>query len=203
MVNPDTSFKCGWLQAFFDGEGSVVWRRHNNKTRSPQYGISVSNTDPKLIATCRKYLEDLGIEYKVHPRSISKLGRKQGTDIFIYRARSILVFGQHVGFAGEKAIKLRLILGWVGRPKIPKYDPHEVTRLYLSGMSRRNLAAHYNMSQFSGRVLMRALSATGTPVRSQLEGIRLARDKRRAATLRHKPQHQLASGCNANTQPNP
>jgi len=130
-------FMAGWLRGFFDGEGSVSFRKESSGRKHTAYYLTVTNTDALLMDTCQEYLAMLGIEFSEW--SIRRRrNRKPCRTLHICRADSIRIYAEKVGFmAPEKAARLKQIMEWINRPTVGEKLLPRIQELYRAGHSLR------------------------------------------------------------------
>jgi hypothetical protein len=136
-MTESTSFMAGWLRGFFDGEGSISYRKTSNGTKHTTYCLSVTNTDFALMDICQLYLETLGIEFGEWKIRV-KPNRKPIRTLHVARAADVLRFAQLVGFgAPAKAARLAEAVAWINREPVDEQRAPEVIRLWKEGHSLR------------------------------------------------------------------
>jgi len=145
MVSDD--FAAGWLQGFFDGEGSASFKTHSKsgKRHTNRY-LSVGNTDIVLLTKCSDYLTQLGISHTKF-KNKERPQRKPFYTLYITKAADILTFSDKVGFVSpHKVATLACIVGWINRDKT-HYRSAEVYELRQQGLSFRDIANKLGYSE--------------------------------------------------------
>lgn len=86
----DIEFKPIWLRAFFDCDGWVFCKSHQNRH------VGVCSVNEKGIDQIKESLEDFGI------KSIKKVSKRNLFSLFIYGKDNILTFRDKIGFLHPK-----------------------------------------------------------------------------------------------------
>jgi len=164
MKNESILFMAGWLRGFFDGEGSVAFRKQCAGRKHTSYYLTVTNTDFELIETCGLYLRSLGIYYTEW--AVRRLkNRKPCRTLHIGRAESILRFHVAVNFASPaKRKKLGEIIKWISRPTIDETRLPEISALWQEGHSLRCIGNKLGMKPGHHNKLKQALAGTGIAI---------------------------------------
>lgn len=138
-------FMKGWLSAFWDGEGSVRFRKTTAGKNHTSYYLTVSNTDDELLKTCQAFLTALGIEWTMW-KYRTRPGCKQIGTLNIAKASSILKFAKDIKlYSPTKAGTLLAIINWIKRRRT-KYNPNELRYLYWNKqMSLRQIVKYYGL----------------------------------------------------------
>lgn len=145
----DKSFKQGWLQAFFDGEGCIHVRHQAKGNHRLIFVITVSNCDKELIDRCSEFLAFFNIEFKRYYKtnfSVAQKSRKPQHFINISKQVALIRFFLHIGFhTNRKQQKLKEASSYIllGKSEREKTHPSklELKTLYLTkGMSMLEIA---------------------------------------------------------------
>jgi len=155
------SYMAGWLRGFFDGEGSVSFRKQSAGRKHTSYYVTVTNTDPILMNLCGTFLTALGIAWTEWPVRRMQ-NRKPCRVLHITRAASIKVFQSRVGFyAKDKQAKLDQIVDWINRPTIDEIRAQQVKKLWDAGHSLRCITKQLGLKPGNHNRLKRSLELTG------------------------------------------
>lgn len=165
------SFMCGWLRGFFDGEGSVFFKRHvAGKSHTYAY-LTVSNTDHELMVICQTYLTELGIKWTMW-KIKQRPNRKPCETLHVCRQESILKFHRFVGFgAPVKSQKLEDAVEWICRRRLGANLDLDQIKIWHheDHLSIRQIVSKLGLRPGSHTGLSRAMQAAGIEVFSKSE----------------------------------
>lgn len=172
---------CAWLRGFFDGEGCVSFIPKGGKHRQTYCRLYVGNTDPSLIATCRRYFEAIGIEYSFRVRKCEP-PRKPLALIYVSKHASLLRFAKTVGFASDaKRSTMEALVAYI-ESRGPMYSKQLMRDLYVrQKMSLPEICRHFGKHSRQQWYFSKLLRDYGIPLRSKSDAVKIALKKRAKA----------------------
>lgn len=188
LATCSTEFARGWLQGFFDGEGSATFRAttfrvtDSKSKKQDVFGmrcqVDVCNTDYNLILICMSYLNLLGIGFRWEVAGPREYRKKTLYRIAVGRKTELLKFRDLIGFAShDKQERLERAIQWLTRER-SQYGSVMLRGMYIDQkMSMKDMALSLGRKPGYEHQIRDLLIRYDIPVRPRDVAIRLAKQK--------------------------